>query len=114
MRFLPLAPDRALLTVIDPTTTRPAELPDLEKTPPGRVCRARVTRKQAARLNRITVMNADELVLSVGANRPVRRLVRNHRDFRVAIEHARFSTPEGGYINGSTMVVRRERSAATE
>jgi hypothetical protein len=48
------------------------------------------------------------------SNSPVRRLVRNHRDFRVAIEHARFSTPDGGYINGSTVVVRRERSAVTE
>jgi hypothetical protein len=40
----------------------------------------------------------------VGANSPVRHLVRNHRDFRVAIEHPRFSTPGSGYINGSTMV----------
>jgi hypothetical protein len=114
VRFLPLAPDFALLTVIDPTIKRPAELPDFEKAPPGRVRRAGVTRKQAARLNRVTVMNADELVLSVGASSPVRRLVHNHRDFRVVIEHARFSTPDGGYINGSSVVVRRERSAAMD
>jgi hypothetical protein len=51
------------------------------------------------------------LVFSVDARRPVRRLVRNHRDFKVAVEHARFPTPGGGYINASTMVVRRERLA---
>jgi hypothetical protein len=108
-RFLPLAPDLALLTVIDPATKRSTALPDLEKAPPGRVHHAGVTRKQAARLNRVTVMNADELVFSVNACRPVRRLVRNHRDFKVAVEHARFPTPDGGYINASTVVVRRER-----
>ncbi|NWG26433.1 MAG: DUF4238 domain-containing protein [Pseudorhodoplanes sp.] len=112
VRFLPLAPDFALVTVIDPTTTRLADLPDLEKAPPGRVSRARVTRKQAARLNRVTVMNADELILSAKADRPVRRLVRNHRDFNLAVEHTRFATPSGGHINGATMVVRRERSTA--
>jgi hypothetical protein len=81
------------------------------KVPPGRVRRARVTRKQAARLNRITAMNANDLVVSVRASRPVRRLVRHHRDFGVAVEHARFPTPDGGFINGSTMVVRRERNS---
>jgi hypothetical protein len=109
MRFLPLAPDMALFTVIDPTTKRPTALPDLEKVPPGQVRHSPITRKQAARLNRVTVMNADELVFGVEASRPARRLVRNHRDFKVAVEHARFPTPDGGYINGSTVVVRRER-----
>ena len=71
-----------------------------------------MTRKQVARLNRVTVMNADELVFAVEASRPVRRLVRNHRDFKVAVEHARFPTPGGGYINASTMVVRRQRLGA--
>jgi hypothetical protein len=110
-RFLPLAPDLALFATIDPTTKRSTELPNLEKTPPGRVHHAQVTRKQAARLHRVTVINADELVFSVEACRPVRRLVRNHRDFKVAVEHARFPTPSGGYINASTVVVRRERLA---
>jgi hypothetical protein len=110
VRFLPLAPDFALLAVIDPTATRLADTPDLEKAPPGRVRRAQVTRKQAARLNRVTVMNADELVFSVKADRPVRRVVRNHKDFNVAVERTRFSIPDGGYINGATMVLRRERS----
>jgi hypothetical protein len=109
IRFLPLAPDLALLTTIDPTIKRSATLPNLEKTPAGHVRHANVTRKQAARLNRATVMNADELVFSVEAGRPVRRLVRNHRDFKVAVEHARFPAPHGGYINASTMVVRRQR-----
>jgi Protein of unknown function (DUF4238) len=111
VRFLPLAPDAALLTAIDPKTKRSMELPDLDKAPPGRVRRARVTRKQAARLNRITAMNANDLVVSIRASRPVRRLVRNHRDFGVAVEHARFPTPDGGLINGSTMVVRRQRNS---
>ena len=111
-RFLPLAPDLALLAVIDPATKRSTALPDLEKAPPGRVRQARVTREQVARLNRVTVMNADELVFAVEASRPVRRLVRNHRDFKVAVERAHFRAPGGGYINASTMVVRRERLGA--
>ncbi len=108
-RFLPLAPDFALFAVIDPTTKRSTALPDLEKAPPGRVRHARVTRRQVARLNRVTVMNADELVFAVEASRPVRRLVRNHRDFRVAVEQARFPTPDGGHINAATMVLRRQQ-----
>jgi hypothetical protein len=109
MRFLPLAPDMALFTVIDPTTKRSTALPDLEKAPPGQVRHSPITRRHAARLNRVTVMNADELVFGAEAFRPARRLVRNHRDFKVAVEHARFPTPGGGYINGSTVIVRRER-----
>jgi len=108
-RFLPLAPGMALLAVIDPTTKRSGDLPDLDRLPPGRVHRARVTRKQTARLNRVVVMNADELAFGVQVSAPVRRLVRNHREFRVAVEHARLPTPGGGYINGSTVMVRRER-----
>lgn len=108
-RFLPLSPDLALFAVIDPTIRRSTALPDLEKAPPGRVRRVEVKRKQVARLNRVTVMNADELVFSPEALRPVRRLVRNHRDFKVTVEHTRFPTPEGGYITASTLVVRRER-----
>ena len=109
-RFLPLAPDLALFAVIDPTIKRSTALPNLEKTPPGRVRHVRVKRKQVARLNRVTVMNADELVFGVEASRPVRRVVRNHRDFKVAVEHMRSPTPNGGYITASTVVVRRERS----
>jgi len=107
VRFLLIGPEAALLTVIDPKTKRSMELPDLDKAPPGRVRRALVRRKQAAPLNRITAMNANDPVVSVRANRRVRRLVRNHRDFGVAVERARFPTPGGGFINGSTMVVRR-------
>ena len=110
-RFLPLAPDYALLTTIDRRRKLSAELPDLEKAPPGKVSAGTVSRRQAARLNRVTVMNADELVLSGRANRPERRLVRNHRDFAVVTDQARFPTPDGGYINAFTMMVRRERKA---
>jgi Protein of unknown function (DUF4238) len=108
-RLLPLAPDLALFAVIDPTIKRSTALPTLEKTPPGRVRHIKVKRKQVARLNRVTVMNADELVFGVEASRPVRRLVRNHHDFKVAVEHTRFPSPSGGYITAATVVVRRER-----
>ncbi|SCB41418.1 Protein of unknown function [Bradyrhizobium shewense] len=110
-RFLPLAPDLALFTAIDPGRKLTTELPDLERAAPGKVRRGNVTRKQAARLNRVTVMNADELVFSTRANGPVGRLVRNHRDFSVFVDHARFPTPDGGFLNASTMMVRRERAA---
>jgi hypothetical protein len=99
----------ALFAVIDPTIRRSTALPDLEKTPPGRVRHAKVKRKQVARLNRVTVMNADELVFSPESIKPVRRLVRNHQDFKVTVEHTRFPRPEGGYIAASTLVVRCER-----
>lgn len=110
VRFLPLAPDLALLTVIDPKIKRVADVEDLDKTPPGRIRHARVTRKQVAKLNRITVMSADELVLSVQESRPVRRLVRNHRDFLVSVKHERMPMPHGGHISAATMVVHRDRN----
>jgi hypothetical protein len=109
VRFLPLAPDRALLTVIDPKIQRVADIDDLDKVSPGRIRQAPVTRKQAAKLNRITVMNADELVLAVNESRAVRRLVRNHRDFIVAVKSERMPLPNGGHISAATMVVHRER-----
>ena len=112
-RILPLAPDFALLTTIDSGKKLAIDLPDLEKAPPGKISRGRVTRREAARLNRITVMNADELILSGRSDSPVRRLVRNHRDFGVVIDHARFPTPDGGFINASTMTVRRTNHVAS-
>lgn len=51
----------------------------IKRAQPGRVPPRTGNSQQAARLNRITVMNADELILSVRTSKPVRRLVRNHR-----------------------------------
>jgi hypothetical protein len=112
IRFLPLAPDFAVLAVIDPTTKRSADLPDLEKAAPGRIRYGRVTRKQVARLNRVLVMNADELIFTTRPSRPIRRLVRNHHDFRIATDHARFPTPGGQHLTAATMILRRERDGA--
>jgi hypothetical protein len=107
--FLPLAPDLALLTAIDPKLQRAVNIDDLDKVSPGRVQHARVTRKQVAKLNRVVVMNADELLLSVDESPSVRRLIRNHRDFVVAVESERMPLPNGGHINAATMVIRRDR-----
>ena len=110
VRFLPLAPDLALLTVNDPRIKRIDELSDLEKMPPGRVRYGRVTRKQATRLNRVTVMNADEMVFSIEKSVRMRRLVRNHREFSISVKHEHVPMPGGAYLNASTLIVHRERN----
>jgi hypothetical protein len=108
-RFLPLAPDLGIITVIDHAKARQeGAFPDLSKPPPGTISRGLVDRRRAMQLNRIIVMNADQLVFSSIEDKRVRRLVRNHRDFGIAVDHMRIPTPDG-YISGSTLVVRRKR-----
>ena len=106
-RFLPLAPDIAILTVADARRREGLVLPDLSRPPPGTVRRRSVGRKRAAMLNRITVMNADQIVFSATENRGVRRLVRNHRRFGLAVK----PIPMGAAtIVASTLVVRQIRT----
>jgi uncharacterized protein DUF4238 len=107
-RFLPLAPDLGILTVAKAMRREGLALPDpdLLKPPPGTVRRRSVGRKRAAMLNRITVMNADQLVFTTTEKRQVRRLIRNHRRFGLAVE----SIPMGaGPVTGAMLVVRQIR-----
>jgi hypothetical protein len=59
VRFLPLAPDLAMLTVVDLSKRREGlALPDLSQPPPGTFSRRQiVNRKRVVKLNRITIMN---------------------------------------------------------
>jgi ATP-dependent helicase/nuclease subunit B len=69
-----------------------------------------VDRKRVAQLNRITVMNADQLVFSLMEHKRVRRLVRNHRRFGIAVDHVQIPK-SGGPLIASTLVVRQKRKA---
>jgi hypothetical protein len=112
IRFLPLAPDLAVLFVADRTMRREAlGVPDLSQPPPGTIRRATVSRKGVVRLNRITVMNADKLVFSTFADRRVRRLVRNHRHFSIAVDHVQLPMASGP-IKAATLVVRQKPNEA--
>ena len=108
-RFLPLAPDLAIVATIDRAKLQPKLAnPDLSRPPPGTIRRRLVTRRnEVARLNRIVVMNADQLIFCSTENRAVRRLVRNHRRFGIAVDHIKFPTPDGE-ISGSRLVVRQK------
>lgn len=108
-RLLPLAPDFAILAVINPRKKRMVESSaKIEDLRPGALRRRRVDRKAVVRLNRVTIMNADEIILASGAERQTRRLVRNHRKFQIAVDHEKFPIP-GGHITGSTLVVRQQK-----
>jgi hypothetical protein len=111
-RFLPLGPDLAIIAVMDRTKIRHGyTITDLSSPPPGKIRSRLVDRRRiVAQLNRVTVMNADQLVLSITKSKALRRLVRNHRRFGIGVEHMKFRTPDG-YINGSTLVVRQKRKA---
>ncbi len=111
IRFLPLAPDLAILTVADLTKGRekPA-FPDLSQ-PPPRILRGRIVdRKRAVKLNRITVMNADQFVFSSTEDRRVRRLVRNHRRFGIAVDRVEIQH-RGAPLIASALVVRQKPRA---
>jgi hypothetical protein len=109
-RFLPLGPHLAIMTVMDRSKVRDGFIPDLSKPAPGSIRRGLIKRKKAAaKLNRVTVMNADQHVFSLGMNRGARRLVRCHRDFGPVVEHAKFPTPTG-HISASTLMIRRKKT----
>jgi len=109
IRFLPLAPDLAILAVIDRRKLRNESTPpDLSKPTPGIIRRAFATRKRVAKFNRIIAMNADELILCSKKDHHVRRWVHNHRKFSVAVDHVKIPSPDGGHISGSTLVVRQK------
>jgi hypothetical protein len=108
-RFLPLGPDLAVLAVIDRSKLgQGLALPDLTKPTPGTVKRIRVGRSAVTKLNRITAMNADQLVFSSAFDRKVRRLVRNHRRFGLAVDQMKMPTPNG-FLRGATLAVKQVR-----
>jgi hypothetical protein len=111
-RFLPLAPDLAIVAMIDPGKKREVDpATALTNLRPGLLRRYRIQRRAAARFNRIVAMNADTMVLCSEPDRHVRRLVRNHRRFGIDILQEKFRTPDG-YISGSTLMVRQRKAGA--
>jgi hypothetical protein len=111
VRFLPLAPDLGIVSVIDrDRVTENADFPDLTKPPPGKIMRGQATRQKAKELNRVVVMNADRFVFSEKSDDAIRRLTENHRDFGIDIENIHFPTPDG-YITGASVVVRKKQAA---
>jgi hypothetical protein len=109
IRFLPLSPDLAIMTAMDRAKIRRAadQIPDLSELRPGKIQRARINRKKAMELNRVVAMNADQIIFSSKEERRVRRIVRSHRNFGIATDHVKIPTLGGGYISGSTLVVRQ-------
>jgi hypothetical protein len=109
VRFLPLAPNLALLGALDRKVRREElSLPDLSKPPPGTLRRWIIDRRKGvARLNRVTIMNADRLIFAPTESRAVRRLVRNHRRFGIAADHVQFQMG-GNRLSVSTLVVRQK------
>src|SRR5262249_17273551 len=80
MRFLPLAPDLGIMSVMDrDRVTENAGFPDLTKPPPGKIWRGQATQEKADELNRVVVMNADRFVFSEKRDETIRRLTENHR-----------------------------------
>jgi Protein of unknown function (DUF4238) len=108
-RFLPLAPDLAVITTIDYLRVQQGlAAPDLSKPPLGAIRHGWIDRKRVMQLNRVVVMNADQHVFSLAEERRVRRLVRNHRNFGLAVGRVEIPMP-GGNIVGSWPTVRQKR-----
>jgi hypothetical protein len=104
MRFLPLAPDLAILSVPRPNKRREDLPPPGPSSPPiGTVRGGVVDRKRVVRLNRVTIMNADKLVFGLSEDRRVARLIRNHRRFGIAVDRVAM-----GPLKASTLVVRQK------
>lgn len=111
VRFLPLAPDLGIMSVINrDRVTENADFPDLTKPPPGTIMRGQATREKAKELNRVVVMNADRFVFSEKPDVAIRRLTESHRDFGIDIEKIHFPTPDGCFI-GASVAVRKKRAA---
>jgi hypothetical protein len=114
-RYLPLAPHLAIIATFDlrkhpQIQNRGQALPDLSKPPPGTIRREGVDRKRAKWLNRVVIMNADELVFCPSESRPVRRLVRGYRRFGIAVDHVKIPRSDG-YLTASRLVVRQKPKA---
>jgi hypothetical protein len=82
------------------------ELPDLTKPAPGTIKRIRVGRKAVAMLNEL--LRCRQVGFFIDFDRRVRRLIRNHRRFGLAVDQMKMPTPNG-FLSGATLVVKQIR-----
>ena len=104
-RLLPVTPRLALLASLDERNL-PAKKIDLKLRPNGSVSGKSTTKSQVKSLNRITVMNAEQLVFCPHKDDGVARLVAKYRDHQVRVRH--FHKPIGardGYYQGVELYV---------
>jgi hypothetical protein len=85
-RLLPVTPRLALLATLDERNL-PAKEIDLKLPPKGSVSGKAITKANVKSLNRITVMNAEQLVFSGEKDGEIASLVAKYKDYKVGVRH---------------------------
>lgn len=112
-RFLPLAPDLGILVLIEHGRSKDLSGADYDSfSSPGNLKFGAVDRSKAKELNRAIVMNADGFVFTNQPNEAVKRLVENHRDYGLRIDHIGFPVPNG-HIHGSILRIGKAASSSS-
>jgi hypothetical protein len=99
-RLLPVTPRLALLATLDERNL-PAKEIDLKLPPNGSASGKAITKANVKSLNRVTVMNAEQLVFSNGKDGGIANLVAKYKDYKVRVRHFHMPTKgEEGYYQG--------------
>jgi hypothetical protein len=99
-RILPLSPRVCVATLMDMSIRHEGELTlaRLQAPPKGSINYVEIDAERAKFVNRLTVMNAADLVFSRLADAGVAALVEKYRDFQVQLEHTEKPTPANNGI----------------
>jgi hypothetical protein len=91
-RVLPLSPKLCVATLMD-MSKMPEGEPDFQSPPKGSITYSVIDAARAKIVNRVTVVNADDLVFSRTTSSGVAALVKKYRDYRAQLEHTVTPTP---------------------
>jgi Protein of unknown function (DUF4238) len=109
MRILPLSP-RLCLTAYMDMSRAPTDREPVSTRKPGAIDWLQISSATAKQINRITVLNAEELVFSMCEDTGVETLVRKYGDFKPQLEHVYEPLPaEDGYLTGAVLTVGRSK-----
>jgi hypothetical protein len=105
-RILPITPSLCLYAKTDMSLAE-ADHVDLGSPPKGSITFTKISRHDAMKINRYTVISANDLVFSRSVDDVIAALVKEYCDVRPQVEPMRGSLPaENGTLKGATLTIR--------
>jgi Protein of unknown function (DUF4238) len=106
-RLLPISPSLCLYANIDMRFVDTDHF-DFGLPPKGSILFLNIPRRDAMKINRFTVLNANDLVFSRSEDVGIEALVKKYRDFKPQFQPASFSADDGA-LKGATLTIGPRR-----